>query len=160
MPKFMVKFYTPKKFRIGYALPVMFKEPGVVFIRGRVSSFIGQFPIIERKIKQLYENVVFNKTKDPDFKISEICTDGFIQRLECANGYDPQGCAAWLLRSGMQDGDNSMSNVISIVPDSDNKVIVNWSDMGHKGFTIFTMVEYDGEWKIDNATVPEGYNPL
>lgn len=58
----------------------------------------------------------------------------------------------------MQDGDNTPSEVLSIVPCLDNTVIVNWTDMGHKGSTTFTMVETDGEWKIDDATVPPAYN--
>lgn len=124
------------------------------------STCIKQFPIIKGKIMQLYENVVFETAKDPNFKISEICTADFLQRLENANDYDTKGYATWLLRSGMQDGDNSPSEVISIVPGNDSTIIVNWSDMGHKGSTTFTMIESDGEWKINNATVPDGYNPL
>ncbi len=34
LPKFRVKFFTPKKHRIGYALPIVFKEPGAIYIRG------------------------------------------------------------------------------------------------------------------------------
>mgnify|MGYP007013468691 FL=1 len=60
----------------------------------------------------------------------------------------------------MQDGDDSPSKVTSIIPGKDNTVIVNWSDMGHKGSTTFTMIESDGTWKINDATVPDGYNPL
>lgn len=87
------------------------------------STCIKQFPIIEGKIMQLYENVVFETAKDPNFKISEICTADFLQRLENANDYDTKGYATWLLRSGMQDGDNSPSKVISIVPGNDNTII-------------------------------------
>ncbi len=54
----------------------------------------------------------------------------------------------------------TLSRVISIVPGVDNTAIVNWSDMGHKGSTTFTLVKSDGEWKINNATVPDGYNTL
>lgn len=158
LPKFRVKYCTPKKYRITYLLPITFNEPGAVYIRGGESSFIEQFPVIETRIRQLYSNVVFNTVKDPNFKISEICTAGFLKRLKQANEYDAEGYATWLLRSGMQDGDNTPSEVLSIVPCPDNTVIVNWTDMGHKGSTTFTMVETDGEWKIDDATVPPGYN--
>lgn len=34
---------------------ITFKEPGAIIIRGGEYSFIGLFPIIESKIKQLYE---------------------------------------------------------------------------------------------------------
>ena len=161
LPKFRVKYYIPhlkKIFQI--FLPITFKEPGAIFIRGREKSFINQFSIIEAKIKQLYENLVFDTAKDPNFDIKDICTAGFIQRLEKANDSDSKGYATWLLRSGMQDGDGTPSRVISIVPDADNTVIVNWSDMGHKGSTAFTLVKSDNEWKINNATVPDGFNPI
>lgn len=103
---------------------------------------------------------MFDTAKDPNFDIKDICTAGFIQRLEKANDSDSKGYATWLLRSGMQDGDGTPSRVISIVPDADNTVIVNWSDMGHKGSTAFTLVKSDNEWKINNATVPDGFNPI
>lgn len=160
MPKFRVKFFTPKRSRLRYKLPIRFKEPGTIFIRGGENSFISKFSSIEAKIKQLYENLVFETAKDPDFNIADICTAGFIQRLEKANDFDSEGYATWLLRSGMQDGDDSPSKIISITAGANNTVIVNWSDMGHIGSTTFSMIKSEGEWKINDATVPEGYNPL
>lgn len=160
MPKFRVKYYTPQKKNLHLTLPITFKEPGTIFIRGCESSFIKQFPSIEARIRQLYERLVFATAKDPDFKIADICTADFLQRLKKANDYDPDGYATWLLRSGMQDGDATPSIVLSILPRKDNKVLVNWEDMGHLGSTTFSMTESDGEWKICDATVPEGFNPL
>lgn len=160
MPKFRVKYYTPQKKNLHLTLPITFKEPGTIFIRGCESSFIKQFPSIEARIRQLYENLVFETAKDPDFKIADICTADFLQRLKKANDYDPDGYATWLLRSGMQDGDDTPSIVLSILPRKDNKVLVNWEDMGHLGSTTFSMTESDGEWKICDATVPKGFNPL
>lgn len=160
MPKFRVKYYTPQKKNLHLTLPITFKEPGTIFIRGCESSFIKQFPSIEARIRQLYENLVFATAKDPDFKIADICTADFFQRLKKANDYDPDGYATWLLRSGMQDGDATPSIVLSILPRKDNKVLVNWEDMGHLGSTTFSMTESDGEWKICDATVPKGFNPL
>lgn len=160
MPKFRVKYYTPQKKNLHLTLPITFKEPGTIFIRGGESSFIKQFPSIEARIRQLYERLVFATAKDPDFKIADICTADFIRRLKKANEYDPDGYATWLLRSGMQDGDDTPSIVLSILPRKDNKVLVNWEDMGHLGSTTFSMTESDGEWKICDATVPKGFNPL
>lgn len=160
MPKFRVKYYTPQKKNLHLTLPITFKEPGTIFIRGEESAFIKQFPTIEARIRQLYENLVFATVKDPDFKIADICTADFLQRLKKANDYDPDGYATWLLRSGMQDGDDTPSIVLSILPRKDNKVLVNWEDMGHLGSTTFSMTESDGEWKICDATVPKGFNPL
>lgn len=160
LPKFRVKYYTPQKKNFHLFLPITFKEPGAIFIRGGESSFIKQFPSIEARIRQLYESLVFATAKDPDFKIADICTADFLQRLKKANDYDPDGYATWLLRSGMQDGDGTPSIVLSILPRNDNKVLVNWEDMGHLGSTTFSMTESDGEWKICDATVPKGFNPL
>lgn len=159
-PKFRVKYFTPRKSNLHYNIAITFKEPGAIFIRGGESSFINHFPNIESKIKQLYENLVFDTAKDPNFEISDICTADFIQRLEKANGFDFKGYATWILRSGMQDGDDTPSHIISIIPGAYNTVIVNWSDMGHIGSTTFYMIESDGEWRINNASVPEGYDPL
>ncbi len=153
MPKFNVTYFTPKKHQIRYILPISFREPGVIFMADK-------FPQIKAKIMQLYENLVFETAKDPNFNIADICTAEFIKRLERANDTETKGYATWLLRSGMQDGDDTTSKVTSIAPGANNTVIVRWSDMGHRGSTTFSMIETDGEWKINNATVPEGYNPL
>lgn len=161
LPKFRVKYYIPhlkKNFHL--TLPITFKEPGAIFIRGDKSSFINQYPSIEAKIKQLYENLIFETAKDTDFNIADICTSDFIQRLKKADDSDSEGYATWLLRSGMQDGDDTPSKITSIIAGANNTVIVNWSDMGHIGSTTFSMIKTDGEWRINDATVPEGYNPL
>lgn len=160
LPKFMVKYYTPKKIPIRMRWPVFFREPGAVIIRGSQSDFAAQFPDIEKKVRMLYENEVFCISKDSRFKISDICTAGFLRRLSEANDTDGGGYATWLLRSGMQDGDDSPSQVISVEPGADNTVVVRWSDMGHKGSTTFTMTSVDGQWKIADATVPLGFPPL
>lgn len=118
------------------------------------------FPLVADKIRQLYENEVFGTANDPDFKLSDICTADLLERLEKANDYDTKGYAMWLLRSGMQDGDDSPSKVISIEPGEGNTVIVHWTDMGHKGSTTFKMLYTDGRWKIADATVPPGFPPL
>ncbi len=34
LPKFRVKFFTSKKHRIGFNLPITFREPGAIYIRG------------------------------------------------------------------------------------------------------------------------------
>lgn len=160
LPKFRIKYCTPKKSSFRYNISISFKEPEAIFIRDCETTFIVQLPIIETKIKQLYENVVFGTATDPDFLITDICTDDFLRRLKGANDMDSNAYATWLLRSGMQDGDDTPSIVTSIIPGADNTVVVSWSDMGHNGQTTFTLVESDDEWKINNSTVPEGYNPL
>lgn len=34
LPKFRVRYFTPRKHRLTYMIPITFKEPGAVFIRG------------------------------------------------------------------------------------------------------------------------------
>ncbi|MDE6417605.1 MAG: hypothetical protein K2K49_00140 [Duncaniella sp.] len=123
-------------------------------------SMQAEFPTIAANIEALYANLVFGTATDPGFKISDICTDRFLSRLAEANDYDTEGYATWLLRSGMQDGDDTPSEVLSVTPGEGNTVVVRWSDMGHQGSTTLTMTRADGTWKIDGATVPEGYKPL
>lgn len=38
LPKFRVKYYTPQKKSLSYLLPITFKEPGAIFIRGNESN--------------------------------------------------------------------------------------------------------------------------
>lgn len=40
LPKFRVKYYTPKKCNIHYNISIRFTEPGMIFIRGGEDSFI------------------------------------------------------------------------------------------------------------------------
>lgn len=124
------------------------------------ASFAESFPSIEAAVRDFYANIVFRTENNPGYRIQEICTDAFLRRLAEANGYDAPGYATWLLRSGMQDGPDLPSEVLSIVPADGNTVIVNWSDMGVKGSTALTLIESGGRWKIDNATVPEGFDSL
>jgi len=41
LPKFRVKYYTPRKQSLRYLLPIRFKEPGAIFIRGEGSEISG-----------------------------------------------------------------------------------------------------------------------
>ena len=125
------------------------------------SSFIDQFSLIESKIRMLYANKVFATGKNSHFKMEEICTESFLCRLANAYEYDGKGYATWLLRSGLQDSEiEAPSEILNVVPGAHDTVIVYWTDLGVKGSTTFTMVESGGCWKIDNATVPEGFSPL
>lgn len=124
------------------------------------ACFIEQFPVIENQIRQFYENEVFYTRKDPNYKITDICTPEFIDRLLKANDFDTETYATWLLRSGFQDGQDAPSMVLEVIPGSNNTAVVKWSDMGVEGSTTLSLVDCDGTWKIDNAIVPEGFNPL
>lgn len=126
------------------------------------TPFMKQFKAIETKIRQLYDNEVFYTSKDPDFRMEEICTGDFIRRLADAYEYDGEGYATWLLRSGAQDGEEDCpSAVLSVdLGAEDHTVTVRWTDMGQDGATTFRMVQSDGRWLIDDCTVPVGFPPL
>lgn len=160
LPKFRVKYYTPKKQSFNITIPITFREPGALMIRGGETTFIKSFATIEKTIKEFYANEVFHTSEDQGFSITDACTEGFLKRLSEANGYDAPGYATWLLRSGMQDGQDLPSKVLSVTPGPGNTAIVSWTDMGIDGSTTLSLVETDGGWKIDNATVPEGFDPL
>ena len=123
-------------------------------------SFTKAIPVIEQNIRRFYANEVFRTGHDEDYNITDICRPAFLKRLRAANTFDAPGYAIWLLRSGMQDGDDTPSEVLSVTPRGNHTVVVEWTDMGHIGQTTLTMVESEGAWKIDNATVPDGYPPL
>lgn len=38
LPKFRVKYFTPRRARLRYSLPIKFREPGAIFIRGGQSK--------------------------------------------------------------------------------------------------------------------------
>lgn len=44
LPNFRVKFCTPKKHRIGYILPIVFKEPGAIYLRGNLIDHVTNCP--------------------------------------------------------------------------------------------------------------------
>lgn len=38
LPKFRVKYFTPRKYNFNYSIPIIFREPGAIFIRGDESD--------------------------------------------------------------------------------------------------------------------------
>lgn len=38
LPKFRVKYFTPRKYNLNYSIPITFREPGAIFIRGDESD--------------------------------------------------------------------------------------------------------------------------
>lgn len=123
------------------------------------NSFSQDFPLIESRVKEFYENVVFGTSGDSAY-LSQFCTHDFISKLERANDYDCEGYATWLLRSGMQDGPEDDSNVLSVSSGDNNTVVVEYNDLGHISSTTLEMIKVDGTWMINGATVPDGYAPL
>lgn len=50
LPKFRVKYYTPQKKSFSYYIPISFKEPGAIFIRGGASSFLLQLCRVQSRL--------------------------------------------------------------------------------------------------------------
>ncbi len=123
-------------------------------------NFLMAFPEIEADIKKFYANVVFETMHDTGYCIADICTAEFLHKLSSANDYNGQGYATWLLRSGEQDGDDTPCRIEAVTAGDNRTITVDYSDMGHDGSTTLTMVLDGGKWKIDNCTVPHGYDPL
>lgn len=139
---------------------VVHNVQNTIFDSSEDASFSESFPLIENKIRQLYENEIFFTRRDSEFNIEDICTADFLKRLSDANDMDGGGYATWMLRSGEQDGDDTPSKVLSVIPGDNGAITVNWLDMGHRGSTTFILVKVAGLWKINDATVPDGFNPL
>ncbi len=122
-------------------------------------SFTADFPEIEKSVREFYAGAVFGENTDSAY-MAQFCTAEFMRQLSDAYDYDSPGYATCLLRSGMQDGDDSPGEVLSVTPGAGNTVVVEYSDMGHKGSTTLEMAEDSGRWKINACTVPEGFDTL
>lgn len=123
------------------------------------NSFTADFTEIEKSVREFYAGAVFGENTDSTF-MAQFCTAEFMRKLSDAYDYDSPGYATWLLRSGMQDGDDSPSEVLTVTPGAGNTVVVEYSDMGHKGSTTLDMAEDSGRWKINGCSVPEGFDSL
>ena len=87
-----------------------------------------------------------------DVVISE-CTPSFIEALKQMNDFDDGGIAWWALRTMEQEGPETESSVISISPDGENAVVVEYSDMGYKANTRLEFIKVDDCYKVNSASV-------
>ena len=181
-PKFWVKYRVPDETRFHFDIPITFTEPGKTYYRATETSFERALPKIEVKIRQLYENVVFQTANDPDFKITDICTDDFLQRFENASSSDQRAHIKWFLRPDIEENpivevdvklpsggyrreyvpyssidvsEDQPTKVVSVIPGVHNTAIVNWEYKKQKGRTSLAMIQSDGVWKINDNIKPE-----
>lgn len=97
--------------------------------------------------------------------MEQYCTKKFLRKLEEAYAFE-YDCiegpcyAIWLLRTGMQEGDDSLSKIMSVVPDGKDRIVVKYKDQGHVGETRLYFIKEEDTWKINGATTPEGFPDL
>ena len=86
---------------------------------------------------------------DEDEAVQEACriehdisqnTYEKLKKLADDYDYDGEGYAVWDFRSGAQDGDIDVQEVISIEELTENTYKVTYNDMGHKGVCIISVI--------------------
>ena len=92
------------------------------------------------KIQEFYKNYVFGRetlTREVAYK---YCSKSLVKKLADDYDYDGEGYAVWDFRSGAQDGDSDVQEVISIEEFTENTYKVTYNDMGHKGVCIISVI--------------------
>lgn len=64
-------------------------------------------------------------------------------------GYDGEGYAVWLFRTGAQDGPDDVSEIREVASLGDGRYRVDFVDMGTEGRRIVKIVDENGAMKID-----------
>ena len=92
------------------------------------------------KIQEFYQKYVFGREEMTREVAYKYCTKSLAKKLADDYDYDGDGYAVWDFRSGAQDGDSDVQEVISIEELTENTYKVTYNDMGHKGVCIITVV--------------------
>ena len=97
------------------------------------------------KIKEFYKTYVFNDKNEPtDEVVNKYCTKKLAKKLADDYEYEGGGYAIWDFRSGAQDGDSDVQELITVESLGGGKFKVHYNDMGNKGACILTVVR-EGE---------------
>ncbi len=112
----------------------------------------GQF---EHTARMVFAMAMPQGEQSDDFEgiVVAECTPSFIEALKKENDFEDGSIAWWALRTMEQDGPEDSSSIISITPDGNNAVVVNYSDMGHKASTRLEFVKEGDSYKVNSATV-------
>lgn len=110
---------------------------------------------MEQAARLVFAMVLPQGVQSDDFEeiVVAKCTPSFIDALKSANDFEDGSIAWWALRTMEQEGPADSSEVISLTPDGDDAVIVNYSDMGHKASTRLEFIKVGDECKVNSATV-------
>ena len=113
------------------------------------------FEQLEQAARLVFAMVLPQGVQADDFEeiVVAKCTPSFIDALKSANDFEDGSIAWWALRTMEQEGPESTSEVLAITPDGSDAVVVNYSDMGHKGSTRLVFVKSGDDYKVNSATV-------
>ena len=92
------------------------------------------------KIQEFYQKYVFGREEMTREVAYKYCTKSLAKKLADDYDYDGDGYAVWDFRSGAQDGDSDVQEVISIEELTENTYKVTYNDMGHKGVCIISVI--------------------
>ena len=81
--------------------------------------------------------------------LEKCCTQRLLRKLRADYGYDGEGYAVWLFRTGAQDGPDDVSEIREVASLGDGRYRVDFVDMGTEGRRIVKIVDENGAMKID-----------
>ena len=81
--------------------------------------------------------------------LEKCCTQRLLRKLRADYGYDGEGYAVWLFRTGAQDGPDDVSEIREVAALGDGRYRVDFVDMGTEGRRIVKIVDENGAMKID-----------
>ena len=102
----------------------------------------------ERFIRHFYTNCVFGNAACGPI-LEKCCTQRLLRKLRADYGYDGEGYAVWLFRTGAQDGPGGVSEVREVAALGDGRYRADFVDMGTEGCRIVKIVDENGAMKID-----------
>lgn len=92
------------------------------------------------KIDEFYKKYVFGGEGLTDEVVNKYCTKKLAKKLADDYDYDDGGYAVWDFRSGNQDGDEDVQEVISVEPLGNNTYNVKYNDMGAIGNCVISVI--------------------
>lgn len=102
----------------------------------------------ERFIRHFYTNCIFGNAACGPI-LEKCCTQRLLRKLRADYGYDGEGYAVWLFRTGAQDGPDDVSEIREVASLGDGRYRVDFVDMGTEGRRIVKIVDENGAMKID-----------
>ena len=82
-------------------------------------------------------------------RAARFWTQRLLRKLRADYGYDGEGYAVWLFRTGAQDGPDDVSEIREVAALGDGRYRVDFVDMGTEGRRIVKIVDENGAMKID-----------
>ena len=119
------------------------------------SSFSADLPTIKQTVTKFYEGAVIGESRSIPWtksSLSNYCTSTLIKKLarEYREEYgESGGYAVYNLRGDASDSD-PRDKVISVDADTNNSVIVTYTDCGFTCKTRLYMKMENGKWKIND----------